>query len=158
TTCDGECSQRKAPFVSPSSQTTFHSRRSRSCWGGATRPRTTSSLPSRGCARGGPTASSPGSPHMGDAATSSARHGLRDRNVPFPGYLPNDEIRRLPEAADAGGLIGTVPRVLLLNGIPGRFAAGLEQVPSPLNQFMLDLVNINKVERMANGLVPIVTL
>ena len=48
--------------------------------------------------------------------------------------------------------------MILLNGIPNAFVAGLPVVASPINQFTLDLVQTNKVERMVDGIVPVVTL
>jgi len=51
-----------------------------------------------------------------------------------------------------------VPRPVLLNGIPGGFVAGLALAPSPLDQFTLDLVRTNRVERMVGGIVPVVIM
>jgi endonuclease G, mitochondrial len=75
----------------------------------------------------------------------------------FNGYLTNQEIGELTEAALNGGLLD-VPRQLLLDGIPSGFAATMARTDSPLNQFRLDLVNVSKVERMAGGEVPVLTL
>jgi endonuclease G len=72
----------------------------------------------------------------------------------FPGYLDNDEINDLTQAAQAGGLL-EVPREVRLAGIPGAFVASLSTSSSPLSQFTLDLVAVNGVERMAGGVVPI---
>lgn len=74
----------------------------------------------------------------------------------FNGYLNNEEINLIRRAAISGGLL-RVPREVLLNGIPGGFVGGLSIQPAPVDQFALDLVVINKVERMADGEVPIVT-
>jgi endonuclease G, mitochondrial len=51
-----------------------------------------------------------------------------------------------------------VPRPVLLAGIPPAFAAALPRVDSPLDQFNLDLVRVNGVERMAGGEVPVLIL
>ena len=75
----------------------------------------------------------------------------------FNGYLTNQEINELQAAALQGGL-HTVPRQTLLAGIPSGFAAALQLAPNPLDQFVLDLVQTNQVERMAGGEVPVVTL
>jgi V8-like Glu-specific endopeptidase len=75
----------------------------------------------------------------------------------FAGYLDNDELNELTQAAVEGDLL-TVPRESLLSGIPGAFVAGLNIRPAPLDQFGSDLVAINAVERMAGGTVPIVEL
>jgi endonuclease G len=73
----------------------------------------------------------------------------------FAGYLDNNEINELTSAAVDGGLLD-VPRAIRLAGIPGAFVAGLTIQPAPLDQFVVDLVAINGVERMADGTVPIV--
>lgn len=75
----------------------------------------------------------------------------------FNGYLTNQEINELTAAAAQGGLLA-VPRQTILAGIPPGFAAALPQVPNALDQFTLDLVQTNQVERMAGGEVPVVTL
>jgi endonuclease G, mitochondrial len=74
----------------------------------------------------------------------------------FNGYLTTQEINDLQAAALQGGL-HTVPRQTLLAGIPPGFAAALPLASNPLDQFVLDLVETNKVERMAGGEVPVVT-
>jgi endonuclease G, mitochondrial len=75
----------------------------------------------------------------------------------FNGYLTPQQITELTKAAVSGGLID-VPRQVLLAGIPPTFAATLPRVDSPLDQFTLDLVRVNGVERMAGGEVPAVIL
>jgi endonuclease G len=77
--------------------------------------------------------------------------------VAFNGYLTNQEINELTEAAVQGGLLA-VPRQTLLAGIPPGFAAALPLAQNSLDQFVLDLVQTNQVERMAGGEVPVVTL
>jgi V8-like Glu-specific endopeptidase len=52
-------------------------------------------------------------------------------------------------------LIRSVNRELLLQGLPAGFVGGLADGDSPLNQFSLDLLKMNEVERLAEGLVPI---
>jgi V8-like Glu-specific endopeptidase len=75
----------------------------------------------------------------------------------FNGYLTNQEIHELTEAAVQSGLLA-VPRPTLLVGIPPAYAAALPLAGNPLDQFVLDLVQTNQVERMAGGEVPVVTL
>lgn len=75
----------------------------------------------------------------------------------FNGYLTNTEIDELTNAAVDSGLLA-VPRQTLLAGIPPGFAAALPRADSPLDQFTLDLVEVNRVERMAGGEVPVLTL
>jgi endonuclease G len=75
----------------------------------------------------------------------------------FNGYLTNPEIDELTKAALESGLLA-VPRQTLLAGIPPGFAAALPLAPNPLDQFVLDLVEVNRVQRMAGGEVPVLTL
>jgi len=75
----------------------------------------------------------------------------------FSGYLTNQEITDLTAAAVAGGLLD-VPRAVLLTGLPSAFAAGMAHADNPLDQFTLDLVRVNGVERMAGGEVPVLIL
>jgi endonuclease G, mitochondrial len=75
----------------------------------------------------------------------------------FDGYLTTTDIQELTESAVAGELFET-DRAVLLSGIPGAFVAGLKLRPSPIDQFMLDLAVLNRVERLANGVVPIEVL
>lgn len=72
----------------------------------------------------------------------------------FNGYLTHQEITDLTQAALNSGLIN-VPRPVLLAGLPAAFAAALPRVDNPLDQFNLDLVRVNGVERMAGGEVPV---
>jgi endonuclease G len=76
--------------------------------------------------------------------------------MPFAGHLTASESKEVVDAALNGGLIG-IDRALLLSGLPTPFAAGLRVLLSPLDQFMVDLVTINLVERLEDGLVPILT-
>lgn len=75
----------------------------------------------------------------------------------FNGYLTNQEIGELAQAALVGGLLD-VPRQVLLAGIPAAFAAAMAHTDSPLDQFTLDLVRVNAVERMAGGEIPVLIL
>jgi WD40 repeat protein len=75
----------------------------------------------------------------------------------FNGYLTNKEIGELAQAALNGGLLDA-PRQVLLAGIPPAFAAAMAQTDNRLDQFTLDLVRVNAVERMAGGDVPVLIL
>jgi endonuclease G, mitochondrial len=77
--------------------------------------------------------------------------------MPFAGYLTKAEIDALTDAAVASNLLA-ISRLLLLEGLPGGFVGNLDIVAKPLDQFQLDLLAVNKVERMANGQVPIVVV
>jgi len=72
----------------------------------------------------------------------------------FNGYLTNQEIGELTSAALSGGLL-QAPREALLVGLPPAFVATLPANLPPLDQFSLDLLRVNEVERMAGGSVPI---
>lgn len=74
----------------------------------------------------------------------------------FAGYLTTPEISELTSAALTGGLVG-VPRATLLAGIPPGFVAAMPLTGNPLDQFTLDLLQVNAVERMAGGEVPLLT-
>jgi endonuclease G len=75
----------------------------------------------------------------------------------FNGYLTSQEISELTSAALSGGLL-QAPRGVLLAGLPSAFVATLPASLPPLDQFSLDLLRVNEVERMASGDVPIVIL
>ena len=75
----------------------------------------------------------------------------------FNGYLSSGEITALAKAAQAGGLF-EMPRQLRLQGIPPMFVASLRADLPPLDQFMYDLARVNEVERLADGLIPVVIL
>jgi endonuclease G, mitochondrial len=77
--------------------------------------------------------------------------------MPFTGYLTKAEMDALTDAALNGNLLA-IPRQLLLEGLPAGFVAGLAIVAQPLEQFQLDLLAVNKVERMADGQVPLVII
>jgi hypothetical protein len=75
----------------------------------------------------------------------------------FNGYLSTADIQELTESAVSGGLFET-DRAILLSGIPPAFVLGLKLRASPIDQFQLDLAVLNRVERLANGVVPIEVL
>jgi len=68
----------------------------------------------------------------------------------FNGYLTNVDINELTVAA-VGSNLTDVDRSVILNGIPPAFVAGLRRLSSPMDQFTVDLVEVNRVERMDNG-------
>jgi V8-like Glu-specific endopeptidase len=74
----------------------------------------------------------------------------------FAGYLRTPEVNDLTAAALTGGLVG-VPRATLLAGMPPGFVAAMPVTGNPLDQFTLDLLQVNGVERMAGGEVPLLT-
>jgi V8-like Glu-specific endopeptidase len=71
-------------------------------------------------------------------------------------WLDRTQFDAVQRAAVTSDLINEVPRTVLLRGLPAGFRAGLRTDPSPLNQFALDLTKVNEVERLADGIVPIV--
>jgi|SRR5215213_1176068 len=73
----------------------------------------------------------------------------------FSGYLTASQVNDLVIKAINSGLVD-VPRRLLMDGILRSFALTLTSANSPLDQFNLDLVNLNGTERLANGQVPLV--
>lgn len=75
----------------------------------------------------------------------------------FNGYLTSQELSELTVAAVSGGLL-QAPREVLLAGLPPAFVATLPASLPPLDQFSLDLLRVNEVERMAGGNAPIVIL
>lgn len=75
----------------------------------------------------------------------------------FNAYLTSQEISELTAAALHGGLLDA-PRQVLLAGVPPAFAAAMQHADNSLDQFQLDLLNVNKVERMAGGEVPLLTV
>lgn len=77
--------------------------------------------------------------------------------APFAAYLTGAEIDQLTDAAVSGDLLDT-PRKVLLVGLPKGFAAGLDRSANPRSQFRLDVINLNRVERMADGTVPLLVL
>lgn len=98
-----------------------------------------------------------------DGSANSSPRARPDRaeggsTIAFNGYLTMAEITTLVDAANASNLV-SVPRALLLDGIPSSFVnTALPTDPSPLVQFQLDLAKTNRVERLADGIVPVVVL
>jgi endonuclease G len=74
--------------------------------------------------------------------------------MPFGGYLKASEIQEITLAAVESGLI-ELDRSLRLQGISKPFVLGLTTQSRPLDQFQLDLVTINDVERLDGGQVPL---
>jgi len=70
-------------------------------------------------------------------------------------WLDGNQVLAVQKAALDSGLID-LPRTLLLQGLPPGFRVGLVVDPTPLNQFNLDLGRLNNIERLADGLVPLV--
>ena len=77
--------------------------------------------------------------------------------TPFTAFLTGPEIDELTDAAVNGDLFDS-PRKVLLAGLPKGFAAGLDRADNPRSQFRLDVINLNRVERMADGTVPLLVL
>jgi endonuclease G, mitochondrial len=75
----------------------------------------------------------------------------------FTGYLTGQQIDELTTAAVDGDLLDG-ERKLLLAGLPKGFVLGLDTVNNRHAQFRLDVVNLNRVERMADGTVPLLVL
>jgi hypothetical protein len=71
-------------------------------------------------------------------------------------WLDPTQIEAVEKAALTSDLVNEVPRTLLLRGLPTGFRAGLNTDPRPLVQFNLDLTKLNDVERLTDGIVPIV--
>lgn len=72
------------------------------------------------------------------------------------GYLGFDQIQELVTAAVAGGLLGPVNRMLLMNGIDPMWVAFIPNGPDQFTQLKLDLMKLNETDRLANGTVPFV--
>jgi V8-like Glu-specific endopeptidase len=74
--------------------------------------------------------------------------------MPFNGYLTGAEIDELTDAAVDSDLV-YIERELRLVGIPKAFASAMNIAGSKRAQFKLDVVNLNSVERLADGTVPL---
>lgn len=70
------------------------------------------------------------------------------------GYLSQAELQQLITAAVSGGVIA-IDRTLRLSAINQTFALSMQTVSIPLDQFELDLVTLNGVERLEGGQVPL---
>lgn len=77
--------------------------------------------------------------------------------MPFQFYLSIPQLQQLTQAASDTQFPLLVPRALLVQGLPPGFAnAAFNPNTSPLLQFQVDLNRFNHVERLENGLVPVV--
>ncbi|MER6841998.1 trypsin-like peptidase domain-containing protein [Streptomyces platensis] len=70
-------------------------------------------------------------------------------------YLSPDEIRRVLDAAVETGLADPTVRPLLLDGIMPRYRSTLPLHPAPGRQAHSDLNEMNRVERLVDGSVPL---
>jgi endonuclease G len=77
--------------------------------------------------------------------------------MPFRVHLQNADLLTLTQAAIDGDLF-EIDRSLRLQGIERGFVLALKNAASPLDQFQLDLDAANRVERLADGQVPMVLL
>jgi V8-like Glu-specific endopeptidase len=75
--------------------------------------------------------------------------------MPPTGYLGALDLEEIIKAALSSGLI-LRDRQLLLAQLPIGFVAGLPLSADPLSQFALDLAGVNRVERLEDGIVPLV--
>ncbi|MBT2406163.1 MULTISPECIES: trypsin-like peptidase domain-containing protein [unclassified Streptomyces] len=70
-------------------------------------------------------------------------------------YLPTEEVVRLVDAALDAGLADPMVRKLLLDGILPRYKGTLPLLPGPGQQVHSDLNEMNRVERLIDGSVPL---
>ncbi|MEU9119820.1 trypsin-like peptidase domain-containing protein [Streptomyces sp. NPDC048506] len=70
-------------------------------------------------------------------------------------YLAPEEIRRVVDAAVETGLADPAVRPLLLDGIMPRYRSTLPLNPAPGRQVHSDLNEMNRVERLVDGSVPL---
>ncbi|MGG7575468.1 hypothetical protein [Streptomyces sirii] len=70
-------------------------------------------------------------------------------------YLSPDEIQQLLDAAVETGLADPTVRPLLLDGIMPRYRGTLPLNPAPGRQVRSDLNEMNRVERLVDGSVPL---
>lgn len=73
------------------------------------------------------------------------------------GYLPQEEILAVRDAALDAGLADPAVRPLLFDGIMPRYRATLPLLAAPGLQVQSDLVEMNRVERLVDGSVPLET-
>ncbi|GAU70238.1 putative hypothetical protein [Streptomyces sp. NBRC 110611] len=71
------------------------------------------------------------------------------------GYLSPDEVRRVLDAAVETGLADPAVRPLLFDGIMPRYRGTLPLHPAPGRQVHSDLNEMNRVERLVDGSVPL---
>ncbi|MFD8413654.1 trypsin-like peptidase domain-containing protein [Streptomyces sp. NPDC059650] len=72
-------------------------------------------------------------------------------------YLTSDEVFKLSEAALEAGLADPAVRPLLFSGIMPRYRAVLPMLAAPAMQVQSDLDQMNQVERLVDGTVPLET-
>jgi hypothetical protein len=72
----------------------------------------------------------------------------------FTGYLTQKELQELMMAAVAGDAV-SLERGIRLATINRPYVLGMQVVASPLDQFNLELVTFNGVERLEGGQVPL---
>ncbi|MFF0622628.1 trypsin-like peptidase domain-containing protein [Streptomyces sp. NPDC004296] len=70
-------------------------------------------------------------------------------------YLSQDEILRLRDAALESGLTDPTVRPLLLDGIMPKYRGTLPMLAAPMRQLHSDLAQMNQVERLVDGSVPL---
>ncbi|NXY94949.1 trypsin-like peptidase domain-containing protein [Streptomyces sp. BR123] len=70
-------------------------------------------------------------------------------------YLTSDEVFELSEAALEAGLADPTVRPLLFSGIMPRYRAALPILAAPVVQVQSDLNEMNQVERLVDGTVPL---
>ncbi|MFI2213191.1 trypsin-like peptidase domain-containing protein [Streptomyces sp. NPDC020141] len=70
-------------------------------------------------------------------------------------YLPPETILRIRDAALETGLADPMVRPLLLDGIMPRYRGTLPMIPAPGRQLHSDLNEMNRVERLVDGSVPL---
>ncbi|MFV2120716.1 hypothetical protein ACE14D_20660 [Streptomyces sp. Act-28] len=73
------------------------------------------------------------------------------------GYLSREEILAVRDAALDAGLAEPAVRPLLFDGIMPRYRATLPLLAAPGPQVQSDLVEMNRVERLVDGSVPLET-
>lgn len=75
----------------------------------------------------------------------------------FAGYLTQPELQELITAAVSGDAV-SVDRAIRLAAVNRPFYLGMQLVNNPLDQFIMDLVALNGVERLEGGQVPLEVL
>ncbi|GGP99953.1 trypsin-like peptidase domain-containing protein [Streptomyces roseolilacinus] len=73
------------------------------------------------------------------------------------GYLSREDILAVRDAALDAGLTDPAMRPLLFDGVMPRYRATLPLLPAPGLQVQSDLVEMNRVERLVDGSVPLET-
>src|SRR5688572_206658 len=75
----------------------------------------------------------------------------------FTGYLTQQELQELITAAVSGDAI-SIDRAIRTASINRPFLYSMQVIGNPLDQFTLDLVTLNGVERLEGGQVPLEVL